>query len=178
MELMKRLLKEKGLHQAVMFHDVRWGAEHEGRFLWVLLNSGSCGAYAFNHDPATLRGVHSYRQPSLYFPTPGGTFAGESLPGKMTWARTYIKGGVLWMDIGKGEVVKLPPEVRDAWWEGTTREWPFMAADMGIGRDTLMAHYLSNHVAVAYGDVFDEMVALSRELGFKVRILADRAETL
>ena len=79
---------------------------HEGRFLWVLLNSGSCGAYAFNHDPETLRGVHSYRQPvGYYFPTPGGTFAGESLPGAMTWARAYItKGGVLWMDIGRGEV--------------------------------------------------------------------------
>ncbi len=115
-----------------MFHDVRWGAEHEGRFLWVLLNSGSCGAYAFNHDPDTLQGVHTYRQPSLYFPTPGGTFAGESLPGEMTWARAYIRDGVLWMDVGKGEVVKLPPEVRDAWWKGTTREWPFMAADMGI----------------------------------------------
>jgi L-fucose isomerase-like protein len=175
MEMMKRLLKEKGLHQAVMFHDVRWGAEHEGRFLWVLLNSGSCGAYAFNHDPETLRGVHSYRQPSLYFPTPGGTFAGESLPGKMTWARAYIRGNVLWMDIGRGEVVKLPPEVRDAWWEGTTRQWPFMAADMGISQETLMAHYLSNHVAVAYGDIFDEMVALSQELGFKVRILGSRS---
>jgi hypothetical protein len=34
-----------------------------------------------------------------------------------------------------------------------------------------MAHYLSNHVAVAYGDIFDEMVALSQELGFDVRIL-------
>jgi L-fucose isomerase-like protein len=171
MEMMKRLLKAKGLHQAVMFHDVRWGAEHDGRFLWVLLNSGSCGAYAFNHDPSTLRGVHSYRQPSLYFPTPGGTFAGESLPGKMTWARAYIKGGVLWMDIGKGEVVKLPPATRDAWWEGTTRQWPFMAADMGIARDTLMAHYLSNHVAVAYGNIFGEMVALSQEMGFRVRVL-------
>lgn len=175
MEMMKRLLKRKGLHQAVMFHDVRWGAEHEGRFLWVLLNSGSCGAYAFNHDPDTLQGVHSYRQPSLYFPTPGGTFAGESLPGEMTWARAYIREETLWMDIGRGEVVKLPPATRDAWWQGTTRQWPFMAADMGIGRDTLMAHYLSNHVAVAYGDVFDEMVALSQELGFKVRILAARA---
>jgi L-fucose isomerase-like protein len=174
MELMKRLLKRKGLHQAVMFHDVRWGAEHEGRFLWVLLNSGSCGAYAFNHDPDTLQGTHSYRQPSLYFPTPGGTFAGESLPGKMTWARAYIREEVLWMDIGRGEVVKLPPATRDAWWQGTTRQWPFMAADMGIGRDTLMAHYLSNHVAVAYGDIFDEMVALSQELGFKVRILRAR----
>ena len=171
MELMKRLLKAKGLHQAVMFHDVRWGAEHEGRFLWVLLNSGSCGAYAFNHDPDTLRGVHSYRQPSLYFPTPGGTFAGESLPGRMTWARAYIRGGVLWMDIGRGEVVALPADVRDRWWNGTTREWPFMAADMGISQETLMAHYLSNHVAVAYGDIFQEMVALSQELGFRVRVL-------
>ncbi len=174
MELMKRLLVEKGLHQAVMFHDVRWGAMHEGRFLWVLLNSGSCGAYAFNHDPDTLAGAHSFRQPSLYFPTPGGTFAGESLPGKMTWARAYIKQGTLWMDVGRGEVVKLPPETRDAWWEGTTREWPFMAADMGISQETLMAHYLSNHVAVAYGDVFEEMVALSQELGFRVRVLGAR----
>jgi L-fucose isomerase-like protein len=174
MEMLKRLLEQKGLHEAVMFHDVRWGAEHDGRFLWVLLNSGSCGAYAFNHDPETLRGAHSYRQPSLYFPTPGGTFAGESLPGAITWARSYIKNGVLWMDIGKGEVVKLPPDVRDRWWEGTTREWPFMAADLGISQQTLMAHYLSNHVAVAYGDVFEEMVALSLELGFKVRILGKR----
>jgi L-fucose isomerase-like protein len=46
-----------------------------------------------------------------------------------------------------------------------------MAADMGLSRDTLMAHYLSNHVAVAYGDIFEEMVALSQELGFKIRIL-------
>ncbi|MEW5982235.1 MAG: fucose isomerase [Acidobacteriota bacterium] len=171
MEMMKRLLAAKGLHQAVMFHDVRWGAEHDGRFLWVLLNSGSCGAYAFNHDPSTLEGTHSYRQPSLYFPIPGGTFAGESLPGPITWSRCYIKDEALWMDIGRGEAVKLPETTRDAWWEGTTRQWPFMAADLHIGRDTLMAHYLSNHIAVAYGDIFEEMVALSRELGFRIRIL-------
>jgi L-fucose isomerase-like protein len=171
MELMKRLLKAKGLHQAVMFHDVRWGDTHDGRFMWVLLNSGSCGAYAFNHDPTTLRGAHSYRQPALYFPTPGGTFAGESLPGEVTWARAYFREGVLWMDVGGGEVVKLPPDTRDAWWEGTTREWPFMAADLRLSRDALMAHYLSNHVAVAYGDIFGEMIALSQELGFRVRVL-------
>src|SRR4030095_16805917 len=75
MELMKRLLKLKGLDHAVFFHDVRWGAEDDGRCIWVLLNSGSSGAYAFNHDPDSLRGVHSWRQPSMYFPTPGGTFA-------------------------------------------------------------------------------------------------------
>jgi L-fucose isomerase-like protein len=124
-----------------------------------------------NHDPDTLQGVHSYRQPSMYFPTPGGTFAGESLPGVMTWARAYIRGDRLWMDIGRGEVVKLPPATRDAWWEGTTRQWPFMAADMHMSQETLMAHYLSNHVAVAYGDIFEEMVALSQELRFGVRVL-------
>ena len=52
----------------------------------------------------TLRGVHSYRQPSLYFPRPGGTFAGESLPGAITWARAYLQGGQLCMDVGQGEV--------------------------------------------------------------------------
>ncbi len=171
MELMKRLLLKKGLHQAVMFHDVRWGGLHQGRWLWVLLNSGSCGAYAFNHDPETLEGVHSYRQPAGYFPIPGGTFAGESLPGPMTWARCYIKNGELWMDIGKGEVVQLPPRVRDRWWEGTTRQWPFMAADLGCSMETVMAHYLSNHIAVAYGDIFGELVAASLALGFKVRVL-------
>jgi L-fucose isomerase-like protein len=172
MEMLKRLLKEKGLHQAVMFHDVRWGGRHDGRFLWVLLNSGSCGAYAFNHDPESLEGVHSYRQPAGYFPKPGGTFAGESLPGKVTWARAWLDGDVPWMDVGRGEVVKLPAKVRDEWWNGTTRQWPFMACDLGCSMETLMAHYMSNHVAVAYGDVFGEMVALSRELGFKVRVLA------
>jgi L-fucose isomerase-like protein len=176
MEMMKRLLKRKGLHQAVMFHDVRWGAEHDGRFLWVLLNSGSCGAYAFNHDPETLRGVHSYRQPAAYFPIPGGTFAGESLPGPITWARAFIKDDVLWMDVGRGEVVQLPPATRDAWWEGTTRQWPFMAADLGVDRDTLMAHYLSNHIVVAYGDIFEETIALSQALGMKVRVLTSRAQ--
>jgi L-fucose isomerase-like protein len=174
MEMMKRLLGRKGLHQAVMFHDVRWGAQFEGRFLWVLLNSGSCSAYAFNHQADTLHGVHSYRQPAAYFPIPGGTFAGESLPGVMTWARAYMKDDVLWMDVGRGEVVQLPAATRDAWWEGTTRQWPFMAADLGVGQDTIMAHYLSNHIAIAYGDIFEEMVALSQQLGFKIRVLRTR----
>jgi L-fucose isomerase-like protein len=175
MELMKRLLQAKGLHHSVMFHDVRWGHEHEGRFLWVLLNSGSCGAYAMTHDETTLQGVHSYRQPAEYFPIPGGTFAGEARPGAITWARAYLQDNELWMDLGRGEVVQLPEQTREAWWKGTTRQWPFMAADLGIERDTLMAHYLSNHVAVAYGDILEEMAALSQMLGFKVRILGKEA---
>jgi len=173
MELMKRLLEAKGLPGAVMFHDVRWGATHEGRWLWVLLNSGSCGAYAFNHEAGSLAGVHSYRQPAGYFPIPGGTFAGVSRPGPITWARSWIdRRGDLVMDLGRGESVELPETVRESWWRGTTRQWPFMAADLGCSMETVMAHYMSNHIAVAYGDIFGELVALSRALGFRVRVLA------
>jgi len=171
MEIMKRLLKAKGLHPAVMFHDVRWGGEYAGRWLWVLLNSGSCGAYAFNHDPDSLAGVHSFRQPAGYFPIAGGTFAGESRPGQLTWSRAYIKDDEAWMDVGTGEAVTLPAAVRDAWWEGTTRQWPFMAADLHCSMETVMAHYLSNHIAVAYGDIFGELVAASQALGFRVRVM-------
>ena len=67
----------------------------------------------------------------------------------------------------------LPPDVRDAWWEGTTRQWPFMAADLGVGRDASWPTIPSNHIAVAYGDIFDEMVALSQALGFRIRILGN-----
>jgi L-fucose isomerase-like protein len=173
MELMKRVLEAKGLPGAVMFHDVRWGGEHDGRWLWVLLNSGSCSAYAFNHDVTSLRGVHSYRQPSGYFPVAGGTFAGLSLPGVITWARAWIDGsGTLVMDLGRGESVELPEAVREIWWQGTTRQWPFMAADLGCSMETIMAHYMSNHIAVAYGDILGEMIALSQSLGFRVRILS------
>ena len=171
MEMLKRLLKSHGLHESVAFHDVRWGDEHEGRFVWLLLNSGSAGSYAFNHQPDTLKGVHSYRQPPAYFPIPGGTFAGESLPGAITWARAWLDGDELVMDVGRGEVVKLPPKKRDLWWESTTRQWPFMAADLKLSRDDLMAHYQSNHAAVAYGDVFDDMVELSRRMGYRVRVM-------
>jgi L-fucose isomerase-like protein len=175
MELMKRVLEAKGMPGAVMFHDVRWGAEHDGRFLWVLLNSGSCGAYAFNHDITSLAGVHSYRQPAGYFPVAGGTFAGVSLPGPITWARAWIdRNGKLVMDLGRGQSVELPEDVRESWWRGTTRQWPFMAADLGCSMETVMAHYMSNHIAVAYGDIFDEMVALSRSLGFAIRILSSQ----
>jgi L-fucose isomerase-like protein len=173
MELMKRILEAKGQPGAVMFHDVRWGAIHDGRWLWVLLNSGSCGAFAFNEDLDSLKGVHSYRQPRGYFPIPGGTFAGVSRPGPITWARVWIdRTGSLVLDLGRGESVELPEDVREAWWQGTTRQWPFMAADLGCSPATIMAHYMSNHIAVAYGDIFDEMVALARLLGIKIRVIS------
>jgi hypothetical protein len=37
--------------------------------------------------------------------------------------------------------------------------------------ETVMAHYLSNHIAVAYGDIFGELIAVSQALGFQVRVM-------
>jgi L-fucose isomerase-like protein len=170
MELMKRLLSEKGLHPSTNFHDLRWGVDIDGDFIWVLNNSGSAAGYSFNHDPDSLKEIHSYRQPAGYFPFAGGTFTGASKPGAVTWSRAFIKDDELWMDIGKGEVVEISEEKQEELWSSVTREWPFMAINLGVSRDTIMAHYMSNHAAVAYGDIFEEMIALSQKLGFKVRI--------
>ncbi len=100
MELLKRLLLAHGLHESVVFHDVRFGGEHDGRFLWVLLNSGSAGAYAFNHDPDTLRGVHSYRQPPATSRSPAARSPARACPGAITWARAWLDGEELVMDVG------------------------------------------------------------------------------
>jgi L-fucose isomerase-like protein len=49
-----------------------------------------------------------------------------------------------------------------------------MMADLNCSQETIMAHYMSNHIAVCYGDIFGEMVAVSQMLGFKVRVLQSR----
>jgi hypothetical protein len=174
-ELMKRLLKAKGLHHAVFMHDTRWGGEHEGRTVWMLCNSGSGGAYAYNQDPDSLKGVHSYRQIRRKFPIPGGTFTGYGLPGPITWARCFSLGAELCMDIGRGEIVDIPEPKRSEWWNGATPQWPMLTTDLGVDRDVIMANFMSNHIAFCYGDVFGPMVALCTELGFKVRIYGDHA---
>ncbi len=173
MEMLKRLLDAKGMHHSVAFHDIRWGCKVNGRFIWVLLNSGSAGAYAANMDEQSLENVHSYRQPAQFFPVPGGTFTSKALPGKITWARAWLNGDEAVMDVGHGEVVDISGDQLDRMWQGTTPQWPIMTADLGLSRDSLMAHYMSNHIAVAYGDVLGEITELSRILGYRVRYLND-----
>ena len=175
-ELLKRLLKQKGLNPSVFMHDTRWAGTHEGRTIWMLCNSGNSGAYAFNKDANSLKGVHSYRQVRRKFKLGGGTFAGLGLPGEITWARAFLRNNELWMDIGRGEIVDLPEDKQNEWWNGATPQWPFLPTYLGVERDTIMAHYMSNHIALCYGDVFEEMVALSQELGFKIRIFGQQSE--
>ena len=177
MELMKRVLEAKGLPAAVMFHDVRWGARHDGRFLWVLLELGELRRLCVQprRRPA-WRASTATASPRATSPSPAARSPGSACrarsPGR---APGSTATGRLVMDLGRGESVALPDDVREAWWRGTTRQWPFMAADLGCSMETIMAHYMSNHIAVAYGDIFGEMVALSQSLGFKVRILSSQA---
>jgi len=79
---------------------------------------GSGGAYAYNHDAESLRGVHSYRQIVRKFPIAGGTFSGYGLPGPITWARAFVRDEALVMDLGRGEIVSLPEAMRNEWWQG------------------------------------------------------------
>ncbi|MCY9852060.1 hypothetical protein [Vibrio mediterranei] len=172
-ELLKRLLEKKGLHGAVFMHDLRWCGEHENKDIWMMCNSGSSGAYGFNKQVDSLEGVNSYRQVRRKFPIGGGTFAGLGQPGEITWARCYNINDKLIMDIGRGNIVDLPEEKRNEWWNGATPEWPLLPTDLGVSKETIMGHYMSNHIAICYGDVMQEMVALSTELGFEVRIFGN-----
>jgi len=154
---------------------VNWGREWEGRFIWVFLISGAA-------PPAHFGGwkyTQVYRQPAMYFPKGGGTCAGVSKPGTITWARCFEAEGALWMDCGVGEVIAMPEaEVRDRL-QRTTPQWPIANVHIpGYDRNEMMATHMANHIVIGYGDVLQELIALCRHLGIKVRVAGDARKTL
>jgi len=55
------------------------------------------------------------------------------------------------MDIGRAEVVSLPPGETRRRLEATTKQWPIMhAVTYGVSRDQMMGRHKSNHIQVAY----------------------------
>ncbi|WP_433532872.1 fucose isomerase [Micromonospora sp. CA-263727] len=143
-----RIWTAMGLDPATTLHDIRWGDEYDGRFVWVMEISGSV--------PASHNGgyPHSYsmRQPPMYFPLGGGTLSGVSRPGEIVWSRVFIADGALHVDLGRGTVVELPAEETRRRLDATTPQWPIMHAVLhGVGRDQLMARHKANHLNVAYG---------------------------
>lgn len=139
-------------------HDVRWGDWDESgstdQYVWVFLISGSV-------PPAHLiggwKGASSERQPAMYFPNGGGTIKGISKPGEIIWSRIFVENDRLKMDLGRGGVVKLPPEETERRWEATTPQWPIMhAVTYGVSRDQFMARHKANHIQVAYAKSAEE----------------------
>ena len=142
-----RVWTAMGLDPASTLHDVRWGDEWDGEFVWVLEISGSVPAsHLGGYDKA-----YSMRQQYYFFPLGGGTLSGVSRPGEIIWSRVFIMDGVLHADLGRGTCIEMPEaEVRRRL-NATNPEWPIMNAILhGVSRDQLMARHKANHLNVVY----------------------------
>jgi hypothetical protein len=162
-----RVWTAMGMDPATTLHDVRWGAECDGRFVWVWEISGSV--------PASHNGGYdkswSMRQPPMFFPLGGGTLSGVSKPGPVVWSRVFIMDGVLHVDLGRATAVALPEDETRRRLEATTPQWPIMHAVLhGITRDQFMARHKANHLQVAYAP--DDATA-DRALYAKASMLAE-----
>ena len=172
-----RLWKAMGLEPSTTLHDIRWGEEYEGKFVWVFEISGSVPA---SHNGGYDKS-YSLRQPAMFFPLGGGTLSGVSKPGEIVWSRVFIMDDVLHVDLGRGTVIDLPAEETERRLKATSREWPIMHAVLhGITRNQMMARHRANHVNVVYApdpDTADKALvakaAMFAELGVVVHLCGD-----
>ncbi|KXK63453.1 fucose isomerase [Micromonospora rosaria] len=172
-----RIWTAMGLDPATTLHDIRWGEEYDGRFVWVMEISGSV--------PASHNGGYdkswSMRQPPMFFPLGGGTLSGVSKPGEIVWSRVFIMDGVLHVDLGRGSAVELPAEETQRRLNATNPQWPIMHAVLhGVGRDQLMARHKANHLNVVYAPdaatadkALAAKAAMFAELGLVVHLCGD-----
>jgi L-fucose isomerase-like protein len=173
-----RVWRQLGLDPETTLHDVRFGEEYNGQFVWVLEISG---AVPPQHLTGGYKGATSERQPRMYFPLGGGTVKGISKPGEIVWSRIYVLDDRLKVDMGRATVVDLPAEEVERRWQITTPQWPMMNAVLhGVTRDQLMARHKSNHIQVAYcssAQAADEALMAKavafRELGIEVCLCGD-----
>lgn len=143
-----RVWTAMGLDPATTLHDIRWGEDFRGQFVWVFEISGSVPP---SHFAEGYRGAEGCRQNPMYFPLGGSTIKGVSKPGEIVWSRLYIREGTLHLDLGRATVVDLPAEETERRWQATNPEWPIMQAVLhGVSRDQFMARHRANHLQVAY----------------------------
>ena len=149
-----RIWNAMGLDPATTLHDLRWGEDYDGQFVWVLLISGAAPASHFIDGYA---GASSERQPPMYFRLGGGTLKGISKPGEIVWSRVFVMDGGLHADMGRATVVELPIKETERRWNATTPQWPIMHAVLhGVSRDQMMARHKANHINVAYAPSAEE----------------------
>jgi hypothetical protein len=174
-----RIWTAMGLDPATTLHDIRWGEEYGGEFVWVFEISGSVPA---SHNGGYDKS-YSLRQNPMFFPLGGGTLAGCSKPGEIVWSRVFIMDGILHVDLGRGHVVDLPAEETQRRLDATNPEWPIMHAVLhGVSRDQMMARHKANHVQVVYAPdaaTADKALlakaALFHELGVAVHLCGEVA---
>jgi hypothetical protein len=172
-----RIWTAMGLDPATTLHDVRWGEEYGGQFVWTFMISGSVPAA---HNGGYARS-YGRRQPPMFFPLGGSTLSGCSRPGQIVWSRLYISGGRLHLDLGRGHVAELPDEETQRRLKLTNPEWPIMHAVLhGVSRDQLMAQHKANHAQVVYAPdaatadrALTAKAAFFDELGVTVHLCGD-----
>ena len=172
-----RIWTAMGLDPATTLHDVRWGQDYQGQFVWVFEISGSV--------PASHHGGYdkswSMRQPPMYFPLGGGTLSGVSRAGEVVWSRVFIMDRVLHVDLGRATAIDLPPAETERRLAATTPQWPIMHAVLhGVTRNQFMARHKANHLNVAYApdsETADKALhakaAMFAELGVLVHLCGD-----
>ncbi|GAB3557980.1 fucose isomerase [Spelaeicoccus albus] len=174
-----RVWTAMGLDPATTLHDIRWGEEYDGEFVWVFEISGSVPA---SHNGGYDK-TYSMRQPPMFFPLGGGTLSGCSKPGQIVWSRVFIMGGELHVDIGRGHVADLPAAETRRRLDATDPQWPIMHAVLhGVSRNQLMGRHRANHAQVVYapdGATADKALtakaALFDALGLHVHLCGDVA---
>ncbi len=162
-------------------HDLRWGVEYEGDYLWVFLISGSAPPA---HHINGYAGTDSLRQPPMYFRLGGGTVRGIARPGEIVWSRIFVEDGRLKMDLGRGRAARVPAELTEQLWQQTTVQWPIMhGITYGVTRDQMMARHKANHIQVVYANSAQDAdlalyakAALARELGLEVFLCGTKAD--
>jgi hypothetical protein len=172
-----RVWTAMGLDPATTLHDVRWGEDYDGEFVWVFEISGSVPA---SHHGGYANS-YSRRQPPMFFPLGGGTLSGVSKPGEIVWSRVFLMDGALHVDLGRATVVRLPAEETERRLEATTPQWPIMHAVLhGVSRDQFMARHKANHLNVVYApdaEAADKglraKAAFFAELGVRVHLCGD-----
>lgn len=174
-----RIWTAMGLDPATTLHDIRWGEEYDGEFVWVFEISGSVPA---SHNGGYDKS-YSMRQPPMFFPLGGGTLSGCSKPGEIVWSRVFIMDGELHVDLGRGHVAELPAEETQRRLDATDPQWPIMHAVLhGVSRDQLMARHKANHAQVVYAPdaatadcALLAKAAFFAELGVHVHLCGDVA---
>jgi len=170
-----RVLTAMHLDPATTLHDVRWGEEYKGEFVWVFQISGAVPA---SHITGGYKGARSERQPPMYFRLGGGTLKGVCKPGDVVWSRIFTEGGKLHVDMGRATAIALPEAETERRLRSVTPQWPIMHVLLhGISRDQFMARHPANHVNVAYADsaeTADKLLAakaaMMAELGIEVHL--------
>jgi hypothetical protein len=177
-----RIWNAMHLDPATTLHDVRWGEHYKGGdidgFVWLFQISGASPA---SHLIGGYRGAVSERQPPMYFRLGGGTLKGVCKPGPIVWSRIFVENGALHADLGRADVIELPPEETERRWKAVTWQWPIMHVLLrGINRDQFMARHHANHVNVAYAPTPElaarglaAKAAMMAELGIIVHLCGD-----